>query len=41
LTSLRDRDSHDLALEMGATEVLTKDVTVEQIVASIKKLGGN
>jgi hypothetical protein len=26
---------------MGATEVLTKDVTVEQIVASIKKLGGN
>jgi two-component system response regulator DevR len=41
LTSLRDRDSHDLALEMGATEVLTKDVTVEQVVASIKKLGGN
>jgi two-component system, NarL family, response regulator DevR len=38
LTRLRDRHSHDLALEMGATEVLTKDVPVEQILASIKKL---
>lgn len=41
LTILRDRDAHDLALEMGATEVLTKDAPIERIVASIKELGGN
>jgi len=41
LTAIRDRGSHDLALELGAEQVLTKDVPVEQIVASIKKLGDN
>ena len=41
LTSIRDCDSHNLALEMGAAQVLTKDVPKEQIVASIKKLGGS
>jgi hypothetical protein len=39
LTLIRDRDSHDLALELGAAEVLTKDVPVEQIIASKNKLG--
>jgi DNA-binding NarL/FixJ family response regulator len=41
LTIVRDRDSHELALESGATEVLTKDAPVERIVASIKELGGD
>lgn len=41
LTLLQDRDSHDLALEMGATEVLTKDVAIATVVACIKKLGAN
>jgi DNA-binding NarL/FixJ family response regulator len=38
LTGVRYRHSCDLALEMEAAEVLTKDVPVERIVASIKKL---
>jgi len=41
LTVVRDRGSHELALERGATEVLTKDAPVERIVASIKELGGD
>src|SRR5918998_3784305 len=41
LTLVRDRNSHELALERGATEVLTKDAPVERIVASIKELGGD
>ena len=41
LTLVRDRDSHELALKRGATEVLTKDAPVERIVASIKELGGD
>ena len=41
LTLVRDRDSHEFALEMGATKVLTKDASVEQIVASIKEVGGD
>jgi DNA-binding NarL/FixJ family response regulator len=41
LTAIRNRDFHDLALELGAAEVLTKDVPVEQIVSSVKKLGGD
>lgn len=41
LTVVRDRDSHELALERGATEVLTKDTPVERIVACIKELGGD
>ena len=41
LTVIKDRDSHDMALEMGAAEVLTKDVPLERIVATIKKLGGD
>jgi DNA-binding NarL/FixJ family response regulator len=41
LTGLKDRHAHDLALKVGAAQVLTKDVPVEQIVASIKKLGDN
>ena len=40
-TGLKDRQAHDLALKVGAAQVLTKDVPVEQIVASIKKLGDN
>jgi two-component system invasion response regulator UvrY len=38
LTVVRDRDSHELALERGATGVLTKDAPVERIVACIKEL---
>jgi two-component system, NarL family, response regulator DevR len=40
LTSLKDRHVHDLALKLGAAQVLTKDVSVEDIVVSIKELGG-
>jgi len=39
LTVVRNRDSHEMALERGATKVLTKDAPVERIVASIKELG--
>jgi DNA-binding NarL/FixJ family response regulator len=41
LTVIRDRDSHEMALKLGAAEVLTKDVPLEQIVATIKKLGSD
>jgi len=41
LTVIRDCDSHDMALELGAAEVMTKDAPLEQIVATIKKLGGD
>jgi DNA-binding NarL/FixJ family response regulator len=41
LTVIRDRDSHEMALKMGAAEVMTKDVPLEQIVATIKKLGSD
>ena len=41
LTALKDRQAHDLALKVGAAQVLTKDAPVEDIVASIKKLGDN
>jgi DNA-binding NarL/FixJ family response regulator len=41
LTIIGNRDLHNLALEIGAAEVLTKDVPVEQVVASVKRLGGN
>ena len=41
LTRLRDSALHDLALEMGAAQVLTKDASVEQIITSIKNLGGS
>jgi DNA-binding NarL/FixJ family response regulator len=30
LTVIRDRDSHDMALKMGAAEVLTKDVPLQR-----------
>ena len=39
LTRQRDRRSHEEALGMGATRILTKDASVERIVASIKELG--
>jgi two-component system response regulator DevR len=41
LTVIRDRDSHDMALELGAAEVMTKDAPLVQIVTTIKKLGGD
>ena len=41
LTVIRDCDSHDMALELGAAEVMTKDAPLEQIVATIKKLGSD
>jgi two-component system, NarL family, response regulator DevR len=41
LTVIRDRDSHEMALKLGAAEVMTKDASLEQIVATIKKLGSD
>lgn len=38
LTIVRDPGSHDLALKVGATEVLTKDTPIERIVTRIKDL---
>jgi DNA-binding NarL/FixJ family response regulator len=38
LTGARDRRSRELALELGAAGVLTKDAPMERIVASLKKL---
>ncbi len=38
LTIVRDPGSHDLALKVGATEVLTKDTPIERIVSRITDL---
>jgi DNA-binding NarL/FixJ family response regulator len=41
LTAIMDRDSHEMALKMGAAEVLTKDAPLEHIVATIMRLGSD
>lgn len=40
LTVVRDRDSHESALERGATEVLTKDAPVERPRRQVGRPGG-
>jgi DNA-binding NarL/FixJ family response regulator len=40
VTVVREKEVHDWALAMGATEVMTKDVTPEEIVAAVRRLGG-
>jgi hypothetical protein len=37
---VREKEVHDWALAMGATEVMTKDVTPEEIIAAVRRLGG-
>ena len=39
VTVLREKEVHDWALAMGATEVMTKDVASEEIVAAVRRLG--
>lgn len=39
VTVARERAVHEWARSMGATEVLTKDASLEQIVAEIRRLG--
>ena len=40
LTFRGDRPSHERALELGATRVMSKDAPVEEIFAAVRKLGG-
>ena len=40
VTLARDEVVHDWVRSMGATEVLTKDASLEEIVAHIRRLGG-
>ena len=40
VTVVREKEVHDWALAMGATEVMTKDVAPEEIVAAVRRLGG-
>ncbi len=40
VTVARDREVHEWARAMRATEVLNKDVPLEEIVAAIRRLGG-
>ena len=40
LTISRDRARHDRAFEAGADEVLTKDVGIEDIITTVRRIGG-
>ena len=40
LTLRRDRHYHDRTLELGATQVMSKDAPVEEILATIRGFGG-
>jgi DNA-binding NarL/FixJ family response regulator len=40
VTVVREKEVHDWALAMGATEVMTKDVAPEEIVAAVRRLSG-
>jgi DNA-binding NarL/FixJ family response regulator len=40
VTVVREKEVHDWARAMGATEVMTKDATPEEIVAAVKRLAG-
>ena len=40
VTLVREKEVHDWALTMGATEVMTKDVAPKEIVAAVRRLGG-
>jgi two-component system, NarL family, response regulator DevR len=39
VTLVREKEVHDWARAMGATEVMTKDVAPEEIVAAVRRLG--
>jgi DNA-binding NarL/FixJ family response regulator len=39
VTVVREKEVHDWALAMGATEVMTKEVVPEEIVAAVRRLG--
>lgn len=39
LTVLGERELHNWALKMGANEVITKDTSLEEILAGIRRLG--
>lgn len=41
LTVLREQEIHDWTLAMGATETLTKDATLEEIIDAIRRLANN
>jgi two-component system, NarL family, response regulator DevR len=41
LTFREDRPSRERALELGAARVMSKDASVEEIFAAIRKLGGS
>lgn len=38
LTVLREEELHNWALRMGATETLTKDTSVEEIISALRRL---
>ena len=40
VTLVREKEVHDWARAMGATEVMTKDVAPEEIVAAVRRLAG-
>ena len=41
LTHFKDHDMHEAFLKAGAAEVLSKNHTVAEILAAVRRLGGN
>ena len=41
VTLVREKEVHDWARAMGATEVMTKDVVPEEIVSAVRRLAGS
>jgi DNA-binding NarL/FixJ family response regulator len=39
LTMSQDRERHDRAFEAGAKEVLTKDISIKEVVAAVRRIG--
>jgi DNA-binding NarL/FixJ family response regulator len=40
LTHLEDREIHERFLEAGASEVLSKKITFEEVIAAVRRLKG-
>ena len=40
LTNIEEREVHERFLEAGASEVLPKGITMEEIIAGVRRLGG-